>query len=279
MYPYDFKPNHFGINHKEIFIIMPFDNKFDPILNDLICPATRSANQKLHLSEQTALKPFRTKDDIRTQSGWINVLNHLTTAQINMGVLVDNNPNVFYELGIAHATQPIARQILLTQKGFKRPFDTKDIIDLEYDPDNLIDSIGPLSDKIVDAIKVYNLEHEKKVHLAIMSLGPHDFGVMMNHGNQGHFPIHTTDKTFKKDYEKSFGQGALERNIIGIQNLCVHDMLGLKTASTPRDGGTVYIEFSYWWTSLGNDVLRFLKVIDEEELQKRREKLPQFFEL
>lgn len=277
MYPYDFKPSHFGINHREIFVIMPFDNKFDPIFNDLICPATKTANKKLNLSEQIGLIPFRTKDDIRTQSGWINVLEHLTTAQINIGVLVDKNPNVFYELGIAHSTQPIARQILLTSKSFKRPFDTKDLIDLEFDSDDLQKFVDPLSDKIVDAITVYNLDRDKKVHLARMSLGPHDFGVMMNHGNQRNFAIKTADETFKKNYEKVFGQGALGRNIIGIQNLCFHGLLGLNTASTPKVDGTLYIEFSYWWTSLGNDVLRILKVIDEKELHKRREGLPDFF--
>ena len=50
------------------------------------------------------------------------------TAQIVLGVLTDDNPNVFYELGIAHATQPITRQILIAENGYKPRFDTKDLI-------------------------------------------------------------------------------------------------------------------------------------------------------
>lgn len=127
MYPYDFRPKQKAINFTEVFVVMPFE-EYDDVFNKLIKPATEKANELLNDTEHQALSAYRTKDDIRTTSGWINVLEHLLTAQIVMGVLTSNNPNVFYELGIAHATEPITRQILIANKGYQPKFDTKDLI-------------------------------------------------------------------------------------------------------------------------------------------------------
>ncbi|MFH1974919.1 MAG: hypothetical protein ABIJ52_05065 [Pseudomonadota bacterium] len=69
MYAFDFKPTTNGIDHRLIFVAMPFDDKYDPIFNDLIEPATALANVKLNNNNNLKLKPFRTKDDIRTTSG------------------------------------------------------------------------------------------------------------------------------------------------------------------------------------------------------------------
>jgi hypothetical protein len=162
MYAFDFVTKARGIDHTLIFVAMPFDNKYNTIYNDLIIPAIDRTNIKLNNKGALLLKPFRTKDDIRTTSGWINVLEHLNVAQIVIGVMTDNNQNVFYEMGIAHATQQIARQILIANKGYERSFDTKDLIYHEYDENMISNSIDALANKITDAIKTYNLELEKK---------------------------------------------------------------------------------------------------------------------
>jgi hypothetical protein len=103
MYPYNFRPNYSGIDHKKIFVVMPFDKKYDKVLAELIIPATKEANRILRHKKSLRLSPYRTKDDLKTQSGWINVLENLNTAQIVLGVLSGANPNVFYELGISYA--------------------------------------------------------------------------------------------------------------------------------------------------------------------------------
>ena len=120
MYAYDFRPKRKGIDHSLIFVAMPFDDKYSNIYDDLIDPATTKANKMLGYSGSLSLRPFRTKDDIRTTSGWINVLEHLSTAQIVIGVLTGNNKNVFYELGIAHATQQIARSCCPAKRHHRR---------------------------------------------------------------------------------------------------------------------------------------------------------------
>ena len=260
MYAHDFKPNRNGIDHSLIFVAMPFDDKYDYIFNDLIVPATVLANTKLGYKDNLSLRPFRTKDDIKTTSGWINILENLFSAQIVMGVLTDNNQNVFYELGIAHATQQIARQILIANKGYQQSFDTKDLIYLEYDEKNIAESIEPLVNKIVDAIKTYNLENEKIVKKARGSVGPSGFEAIMTYGKQRNFAVHTAEL---KDNDPL-------RN--GLDILCQQGLLYLNTASE-RDNNVYNIQFSYWWTGIGNDVLKLLKSITEEELFQRRNDL------
>jgi hypothetical protein len=247
-------------------VAMPFENKYNFIFTDLIEPATTSANLKLGNDGKLNLKPFRTKDDIRTTSGWINVLEHLYPAQIVIGVLTDNNTNVFYELGIAHATQQIARQILIANKGYEKRFDTKDLIYLEYDEQNISDSIDKLADKIVDSIKTYKLEREKKIIKARSMMGPFEFDVMMNHGIQRNFYIFATDK---QEYEEKYGKDTYERRIHGIKNLCHQELLYFNTEPKRNEKDELKIDFSYWWTGLGNDVLRLLDIIDDKILLQR----------
>jgi hypothetical protein len=131
MYPYDFDPSLRGLNPEEVFVVMPFAPVYDPIYTDMVEPAVRVAGTSL----QRSLRAYRTKGDLRTTSGWIEVMDHLYTAQIILGVLTSTvNPNVHYELGIAHATQPICRQVLIAEKDYKPQFDTKDLIFMEYSP-------------------------------------------------------------------------------------------------------------------------------------------------
>jgi len=263
MYAHDFKPKRNGIDHSLIFLAMPFDDKYDYIFSDLIVPATASANLKLGYKDNLSLRAFRTKDDIRTTSGWINILENLFIAQIVIGVLTGKNQNVFYELGIAHATQQIARQILITETGDTPSFDTKDLIFLGYAEKNIAESIEPLADKIVDAIKTYNLENEKIVMKARGSIGPSGFEAIMTYGNKRNFAVHAA---YLKDNDPL-------RN--GLDILCQQGLLYLNTASE-RDNDVYNIEFSYWWTGIGNDVLKLLKIITEKELLQRRKDLPPY---
>lgn len=273
MYAHDFKPKRNDIDHCLIFIAMPFDDKYDCIYNDLIVPATTLANTILGYEGYLSLRPFRTKSDIRTTSGWINILENLFPAQIVMGVLTDNNQNVFYELGIAHATQQIARQILIANKGYQRSFDTKDLIYLEYDEKNITESIKPLAGKIVEAIKAYNLENEMTVIKARGSIGPFEFLALVTYGERRNFVYSESDKKVKQLSVKQ-----AEQLLIGINNLCHFGLLHFNTDSRRDDENpdVFHIEFSYWWTGIGNDVLNLLSIITEAELLQRRKDLPPY---
>lgn len=278
MYPYNYRSTILGINHRLIFVVMPFATCLDEVYVDLIEPAVDELNSRLHKNNaDSKYFAYRTKDDLRTSSGWIDVMKHLFTAQIVLGVLTSDNANVFYELGIAHATQSIRRQILIAKKGYEPKFDTKDLIYYEYDPDYLEGCIPSLAERMKNAIDEYNIEKEQIVAQARMKIGPNDFEVLMRYGQYSHFPVHSDGPVWKVKYEKQYGPGSLRRHVEGINNLCSHGLLGLNTKPV-LNKSNAGVEFSYWWTSLGNDVLRLLDLIKDDELHSRRGGLPEYFE-
>ena len=276
MYPCDFKSKRQSINHQEIFVVMPFEAKFDEIFNKLIVPATAKANELMGRSASTdKLSAYRSKEDIRTVSGWVNILEHLTTAQIVLGVLDSNNANVFYELGIAHATQPSYRQILVASKGYERKFDTKDLIYLEHEGTPTDANINDLAARIKDSIDGQNLEAEKLISQARMSVTPMGLAVIMTYGAQSNFGMRLA-KDFKLEYIKTHGEDSFDHHLMGIENLCEHGLLGLniKRLGLPQ---SIVFEFSYWWTGLGNDVLAQMRLIRGEEVRTRAAKMPEHF--
>ena len=283
MYPYDFKPKQRAINFTEVFVVMPFEERYDSLYSKLIVPATDKANKKMGYVGSQKLVAYRSKEDIRTVSGWINVLERLSSAQIVLGVLTSDNPNVFYELGIAHATQPITRQILIANKGYEPKFDIKDLIYYKYE-NNLEESIESLADRIVDAIKSYKIEQEKKINHARMLLGPYEFEILMTQGSKRNFVLHTSKKG-REDYERDLLErikedhlkGAFERHVPAIANLCSHGLLGLHTSSEAFEDGRTVVHFSYHWTELGNCLLHLMKLIPLGEVKARRDGMPPFF--
>ncbi len=266
MYPYNFKPEFQGINHREVFVVMPFDNKYDDIFSKLINPAVEMASNKLEYPEKQKLFPFRTKDDISTTSGWINVLEHLLTAQVIIGVLTDNNPNVFYELGIAHSTEPIERQILIANKDYKPLFDTKDLIFYKYDENNLDSCIEPLATRLTDAIKIYSVSQERKIKQIKEGLAPHEFELMRIYAVHPNFVIPFNKKTIDIYKVKYNDKRFFDSRIIGIEYLCHNGLLKFNWKPITDNS----FEYSYWWSRLGNDVLFSMELINEEELEKRR---------
>jgi hypothetical protein len=281
MYPYKFKPENKGINFKEIFVVMPFGSRFDKIFDNLILPAVEHANNILKYPKGQELCAYRAKDDMRTTPGWQNVLEHLYTAQIVLGVLDENNANVFYELGIAHATQPLTRQILIAKQGYRPKFDVKDLIYYPYSLNGTdIDGLGAM---IAGAVKNYKIEEERRINQARMLVGPYEFEVLMTQGSKRNFALHTSSKG-RQDYENELlnriGEehlkGSFERHVPAISNLCSHGILGFNTVSRIEDNRTI-VEFSYWWTDLGNCLLHFMKLISLDELNQRRVDLPNHF--
>lgn len=284
MYPYDFRSVRKGINHNEVFIVMPFSAKLESVYTNLIVPAVSKTNELLERTGQNILQAYRSKDDIRTASGWINVLEHLTTAQIVLGVLTEDNANVFYEIGIAHATQPITRQVLIAEKGYEPQFDIKDLIYYPYDSD-LLKSIEPLALKIKDAIDWYKIAEEKKIRQAIMQLGPYEFEIIMFHNGKRNFVLHTGkqqrdlyENEIRRTHGDDYAKGAFERHVPAISNLCRIGLLGLDTHAESIQGKPIVnIQFSYHWTDLGNNVLLALKLLGPEEVVARKNGLPRYF--
>ena len=114
---------------KKCFVIMPFGGSFDTYHDNLICPAIEDA--KLH--------PIRgddcNKPGVIAEQIWSNI----REASLCIADITGRNPNVMYELGLAHALKkPV---IIITQDSkigngskHKVPFDISHFRHIIYDP-------------------------------------------------------------------------------------------------------------------------------------------------
>jgi len=92
------------------FVLMPFDKKYNSLYKQVI----KTAVQRTHLNCQRADDIFNSVAVV--QDVWAGI----NKARIIVADMTDRNPNVFYEIGLAHALrQPV---ILLSQKEDDVPF-------------------------------------------------------------------------------------------------------------------------------------------------------------
>ncbi|WP_447970427.1 hypothetical protein [Nitrospira sp. M1] len=106
---------------REAFVVMPFDESFDAVYENLIHNTFSEAGFHVYRG-----------DDITSQQNILrDVVTALITADIIVADLTDSNPNVYYELGLAHALKkPV---VLLTQDIGSIPFDLRPYRIIEYD--------------------------------------------------------------------------------------------------------------------------------------------------
>ncbi|MGB9254076.1 MAG: Hsp70 family protein [Candidatus Korobacteraceae bacterium] len=111
----------FTLNPQLCFVLMPFAEKYRPLYEDHIRPSVTSAGL---LCERA--------DDIRGMNliTW-DIWERVNRARFLIADLTDQNPNVFYELGLAHAISKDV--ILITQSEDFVPFDLKAIRWIKYD--------------------------------------------------------------------------------------------------------------------------------------------------
>lgn len=126
IYPKQFLYEKIPIEKNRCFMLMPFSEDFDYIygvikkdLNDngLICNRA---------DEIAGSKPILNK-----------ILTEILKSRYIIADLTSYNPNVFYELGIAHSFKDAQNILLLKQKESKIPFDLTHLTYIEYTPDNL----------------------------------------------------------------------------------------------------------------------------------------------
>jgi hypothetical protein len=103
------------------FVIMPFGEWFDDYYSGIFAPAIEAAGL-------TATRA----DDLYRPSAIVNdIWEYTKTATLILADLTGKNPNVFYELGLAHAAAKPA--ILVTASMDDIPFDLRALRVLEYD--------------------------------------------------------------------------------------------------------------------------------------------------
>lgn len=110
-----------GKDHKTCFVLMPFKEPFDFYFKKIIKPAVE-ANGFLVERGDSLYRSTTIMDDV-----W----NGIRKAAILVAELTERNPNVFYELGLAHAlSKPV---VLISEKMEDVPFDLRSIRVLLYD--------------------------------------------------------------------------------------------------------------------------------------------------
>ena len=103
------------------FVIMPFGGWFDKYYSEIYKPAIENAG----LESKRA-------DDLYRPGNIVNdIWNYTKDAKVILADLTNKNPNVFYELGLAHAiTKPA---VLITASMDDVPFDLRSLRVIEYD--------------------------------------------------------------------------------------------------------------------------------------------------
>jgi nucleoside 2-deoxyribosyltransferase len=104
----------------DVFVLMPFTDELKPIYEDHI----KAVTQRLGLTA------VRADDFFAANSIMSDVWNAINQARILIADCTGRNPNVFYELGIAHTLgKPV---ILIAQSADDIPFDIRHIRTIVY---------------------------------------------------------------------------------------------------------------------------------------------------
>ena len=99
-----------------VFVLMAFDEKFDDVYEAFIKPLFEESKDASFSVDRA--------DDIHNQQNIMqDIVTRITDSHLIVADLTDNNPNVFYELGVAHTLgRPV---ILLAQNMDDVPFDLR----------------------------------------------------------------------------------------------------------------------------------------------------------
>ena len=138
IYPKDFRSLRIPTEKNRCFILMPINDHFDNIYGNLKKTLHDNGYICNRADEILGSKPIMNK-----------ILNEILRSQFIIADLTAQNPNVFYELGVAHTFKDAQNIILITQKVEDIPFDIRHINNIVYEPSN----IKYLTSNIIQTLK------------------------------------------------------------------------------------------------------------------------------
>ena len=129
-----------AVEPQTCFVLMPFADEFRPVY-DAIHETLEGPDLAFSCSRA---------DEI-FGGGHImdDVLASMARAEVIVAELTGRNPNVFYELGIAHTVKPVQTVIVITQSMEDVPFDLRQLRCIVYHPGDL----SGLHRQLVDSIR------------------------------------------------------------------------------------------------------------------------------
>jgi len=119
--PFFGKPRKLDATERsDIFVLMPFSKDMAPVYEDHIKNVARSVKLNVKRADD-----FFTADSVMS-----DIWSAIYAARLVIADCTGRNPNVFYEIGLAHAVgKPV---ILITQKSEDVPFDVRHLRYIEY---------------------------------------------------------------------------------------------------------------------------------------------------
>lgn len=126
IYPKQFRTLKIPVEKNTCFFLMPFHPDFDYVYGTI----------KKELNDYGLI--CNRADEISGSTPIINkILTQIVSSQYIVVDLSQYNPNVFYELGIAHTFKDARNILLIKQKEGRVPFDITHLTYIEYEADNL----------------------------------------------------------------------------------------------------------------------------------------------
>lgn len=125
IYPKQFQRVNIPVEKNRCFVIMPFKNEMDYVYGIIKQGLNKAGFICNRVDEIVGATPIINK-----------ILTEILRSRYIIADLTDCNPNVFYELGIAHSFKEAPNIIILKQQGSKVPFDITHLTYIEYDVNN-----------------------------------------------------------------------------------------------------------------------------------------------
>jgi len=152
------------------FVIQPFDNgRYDKLYTDVYAPAIQAANYR----------PYRVDQDPTVSIPIDSIETGIKTAVVCLADITEDNPNVWYELGFAFASnRPVVMICAENRQGRKFPFDIQHRSIIIYKPDSLSDfeklkeSITTRMKAIVRRDEALQLMSEREPVMPVAGLSP-----------------------------------------------------------------------------------------------------------
>jgi len=107
---------------RKVFVVMQFTQEYNDLYNEVILPTI----------EKFDMQCIRADDIYSSTPILLDIISELSTASIVIADITPDNPNVFYELGYAHAIKK-PTIILAEKQRTKLPFDLSGFRTIFYD--------------------------------------------------------------------------------------------------------------------------------------------------
>lgn len=122
-----FGPASYTIDPRLVFVLMPFDDDLTEIYNSIIKPTVETTDFNL---------VCKRADDLKTNKAIIqDIWKAICEARLVIADLTRVNPNVMYELGMAHTVGKETILIYQKEEEIPFPFDLAHIRRIEYEDD------------------------------------------------------------------------------------------------------------------------------------------------